>query len=474
MLELPNGSESATGEAIVNLAAEHIGQPYQPGVLAPKDDAGWAGPWDSAEFCSWLVYQTTGQLHGCAAGKSAATADAHTGYWRNDALAKGRIVTVDEARRTAGAFILRVPTTIGHIVVSDGTGGTIEAMGAAFGVRRGSVSGRAWDFGILVPGIAYDGVAARDGQSEQPAPSETTLVLRRDRARHPHGHVEALRRALAAAGFDPGPIDGEFGLTTEIAILDFQAAKGLPVDGEVGPETGRALKLKFWRPGESSPGFARPAQPMTIPPPAADWPSETRAVNPSIVFHDIESEYLSLWNSMAVRPERAKEVASLAATIAGARTRYEAVAGGFANHLPWFVVGVLHAMECNCSFKQHLHNGDPLSTRTVRHPKNQPPAWDPSWPWERSAEDAVRVDGLDKVRGWSLARILFTFEHFNGLGPRRKFGRAAAYLWSYSNHYVRGKYVGEGLWDPEATSKQAGAAVLLKQLVASGAVSGLT
>jgi N-acetylmuramoyl-L-alanine amidase len=468
--DVANGN-SPTGNDIVNLAAQHIGQVYKLGQLVPKNDASWPGPWDCAEFCSWLVYQVSGTLYGCAPNsRNPETADAYTGYWRGDANSRGKIISIEESRRTPGAFILRVPTTIGHIVVSDGNGGTIEAMGTAYGVRRGPVSGRVWDFGILVPGISYAGAVAKPGQPEEPAPSETIVILRRDNAAAPDPRVEALQRALAAAGYDPGPLDGLFGPLTERAVFDFQAAESLTVDGEVGPETGRALKLKFWKPSDAVPDFAKPAPPQQIPAPAADWPDETRTVNPIIQFADIKNEYVNLWNTMAIRPESQTNVAILAARIASGRDRYVRAGSKFPQ-LPWYVIGILHAMECNCDFKAHLHNGDPLTARTVHVPKNRPPVWDPSWDWETSAEDAIKVDGLDTVQNWTLPGILFAFERYNGMGPRRRFGKATAYLWSFANHYVRGKYVGDGQWDPEAVSKQAGAAVLLRQLVASGIIT---
>ena len=53
--------------------------------------------------------------------------------------------------------------------------------------------------------------------------------------------VEELQRALTKAGFDPGPADGTFGRRTEAAVIAFQEANGLSVDGRVGPETAAAL-----------------------------------------------------------------------------------------------------------------------------------------------------------------------------------------------------------------------------------------
>jgi len=53
--------------------------------------------------------------------------------------------------------------------------------------------------------------------------------------------VEELQRALSSAGYDPGPADGIFGRRTEAAVVAFQEANGLSVDGRVGPETASAL-----------------------------------------------------------------------------------------------------------------------------------------------------------------------------------------------------------------------------------------
>src|SRR5262249_8573055 len=49
--------------------------------------------------------------------------------------------------------------------------------------------------------------------------------------------VRALQRRLARAGYAPGPIDGLYGPRTEQAVVRFQAARGLLVDGIAGPQT---------------------------------------------------------------------------------------------------------------------------------------------------------------------------------------------------------------------------------------------
>lgn len=55
--------------------------------------------------------------------------------------------------------------------------------------------------------------------------------------------VAEVQAKLRAFGFDPGPIDGDFGPATEQAVLAFQAAKGLTADGVVGLQTSGALGL---------------------------------------------------------------------------------------------------------------------------------------------------------------------------------------------------------------------------------------
>lgn len=54
--------------------------------------------------------------------------------------------------------------------------------------------------------------------------------------------VVELQESLQRAGFDPGPVDGMFGVRTAGAVRAFQRSRGLTVDGIVGPVTRAALR----------------------------------------------------------------------------------------------------------------------------------------------------------------------------------------------------------------------------------------
>jgi putative peptidoglycan binding protein len=230
---------AGTGRGILARARQHIGEQYV-NVQVPKNNANWPGPWDCAEFASWLVFQEAGILYGCVDDNAApAVADAYTGAWQTDSANRGNRISIDQAAGTVGAMVLRFPPqpgTMGHIAVCDGNGGTVEAMDTEHGVATSVVHGRRWDTGVLIPGVTYDPA----GNVTVTAPP---LIYRQGATGLDRNIVRAIQQALVAASLNPGGIDGMYGPHTAAAVAAFQTMNGLVSDGEVGPLTAQKLHV---------------------------------------------------------------------------------------------------------------------------------------------------------------------------------------------------------------------------------------
>jgi hypothetical protein len=77
--------------------------------------------------------------------------------------------------------------------------------------------------------------------------------------------VAALQFLLASRGYGPGGYDGGFGPNTEAAVLSYQRATGLTVDGVAGPATLRALRHRrvYSTPGDPVRFFRPVSAPIT-------------------------------------------------------------------------------------------------------------------------------------------------------------------------------------------------------------------
>jgi lysozyme family protein len=177
----------------------------------------------------------------------------------------------------------------------------------------------------------------------------------------------------------------------------------------------------------------------------------------------LRDDYESRFASCAVRPERKREIEALITRMLKSQDRYQQLA--IVTGVPWFVIAVIHNMECGGRFDCHLHNGDPLSARTVQVPAGRPHDGQPPFTWEASAKDALLYQGFDVWKDWSsIAGMLYKLEAYNGFGYR-KHNVPSPYLWGGSQHYVQGKYVQDGLFSTTAVSKQIGVAVVIRRML---------
>lgn len=167
---------------------------------------------------------------------------------------------------------------------------------------------------------------------------------------------------------------------------------------------------------------------------------------------------------MQVRREHGAAVKAAARLVAAFRPRYEIVASRCGS-VPWWLVGLIHVMESGGRFDRHLHNGDPLTSPTVQVPKGRPTPRGGPFTFEDSAVDALAMKRLDEVREWDIARVCYELERYNGWGYRLWHPETASpYLWSFTTHYARGKYVADGRWSATAVSGQPGAMAILHEL----------
>ena len=233
----------ANGAQLLALAETRLGEKYV-NVQVPKDNRNWHGPWDCAEFASWLVYQAARKLYGCTDDMAdPALADAYSGAWVRDAVAgKVNQITQAEANGIAGAVLIRKPPApgkMGHIAITDGHGGTVEAAGINLGVRRDKVEGRLWNYIATIPELAYSST----GYVVAATPLPYLLTLETPNIRS--SLVRTVQRALRDNGVDPGKIDGEYGPHTVAAVEAFQAMNRLVADGICGPRTAKKLGVEW-------------------------------------------------------------------------------------------------------------------------------------------------------------------------------------------------------------------------------------
>jgi lysozyme family protein len=182
----------------------------------------------------------------------------------------------------------------------------------------------------------------------------------------------------------------------------------------------------------------------------------------------LAKEYSDLFNRCEVSPEHAGEVESTVRQIVGFQSRYAPVAAQ--STVPWYVIAVIHNMECSLNFGEHLHNGDSLARRTVNEPRGRPTSGQPPFTWDVSAIDALTYDKLTSWPDWSVGGICYKLEGYNGWGYRAH-NINSAYLWSYSNLYTSGKYIADRVWSDTAVSRQCGTMVILRRMRELGAIN---
>jgi len=188
----------------------------------------------------------------------------------------------------------------------------------------------------------------------------------------------------------------------------------------------------------------------------------------SVLSRLLRQEYQQRFDAAKVPPARQETVAQSVRKMLGNRARYERITKSMT--MPWYFLAIIHGLEADFRFDSHLHNGDPLTSRTVHVPAGRPTRGTPPFSWEESAMDAIALNRYDKWNDWSIAGMLVAWERYNGLGYRPH-GIHSPYVWACTDLYAKGRYVADGRFDANAESRQCGAVAMLKGLIATGLVS---
>ena len=144
-----------------------------------------------------------------------------------------------------------------------------------------------------------------------------------------------------------------------------------------------------------------------------------------------------------------------------AKARYQAVSAK--TGVPWAFIAVAHERECSQDWTGSLAQGDPWNRVSVHVPAGRGPFKS----WEDAAVDALVNCAPHAARNedWSIGGTLAMLEQYNGLGYAAR-GRPSPYIWSGTDQYVSGKYVRDGVYDPNAVDSQLGCAGLLLAMMA--------
>lgn len=165
------------------------------------------------------------------------------------------------------------------------------------------------------------------------------------------------------------------------------------------------------------------------------------------------------WQNCHVPADKGPAFASVATRIKAHKPVYDEIEKE--TGVPWWFTGMVHYRESNLDMNKSLAQGDPWNKVSTHVPKGRGPF--------KSFKEAA-VDALvncapyaARNKDWSAAGALTMFEQYNGLGYYNK-GLPSPYVWAGTDQYIKGKYVADGVFDPNAVDQQLGGAGILKFL----------
>jgi lysozyme family protein len=158
---------------------------------------------------------------------------------------------------------------------------------------------------------------------------------------------------------------------------------------------------------------------------------------------------------------RGPEFSPVAKRLAAQKDRYSVIQR--MTGVPWWVIAVIHERESSQDFATNLAQGDPWNTVSTHTPKGRGPF---------SSFEAAAVDALvncapyaSRWKDWTAGGTMTLLEQYNGLGYANR-DLPSPYIWSGTDQYTKGKYIADGVFDPNAVDKQLGCAGMIMAMQA--------
>jgi lysozyme family protein len=165
------------------------------------------------------------------------------------------------------------------------------------------------------------------------------------------------------------------------------------------------------------------------------------------------------WFAAKIRRDASEVARRLCA--APAKARYQVIARQTA--VPWFIIAIIHYREASQSWMANLAQGDRWDRVSVHVPKGRGPFRS----FEAAAIDALVNCSPHAARwhDWSAGGALTLLELYNGLGYAAR-QLPSPYVGAGTDQYAKGKFVADGVFDPDVVDKQLGCACILKAMMA--------
>jgi len=164
------------------------------------------------------------------------------------------------------------------------------------------------------------------------------------------------------------------------------------------------------------------------------------------------------WNEAKLT--RGPEFVPVAKRLVAAKQRYLTVSQR--TGIPWPFIAVTHQRESSQNWNRSLAQGDPWNQVSTHVPAGRGPFNS----WEEAAYDALVNCGpyAASNKDWSIGGLLTLLERYNGVGYVNR-GLPSPYLWSGTDQYKSGKYVRDGVFDPNVADQQLGCAGLIMAMM---------